>query len=234
MLHRASGNGNYLRAALNAQVFIEENLCEGLQLSTSWREGKSSKNSVLDDYGFYVAALTELYHSTLNREYLEKAERFCEETVKRFADDQDGGFFLSHSGNTELFMNPKESYDGAIPSGNSIMTYNLVRLYQLTGKEKYRELAEKQIHYMSAQARDYPAGHSMFLLARLLYDNPPTHIVVALKNNSDLEKIKGRLPLLANVIAVSESREYPLINDSTTFYICKDHNCYAPTNVLQI
>lgn len=93
-------------------------------------------------------------------------------------------------------MNPKESYDGAIPSGNSIMTYNLVRLYQLTGKEEYRELAEKQIRYMSALSRDYPAGHSMFLLAKMIYENPPEHIVIALKSSSDLEKIKGQLPFL--------------------------------------
>lgn len=110
------------------------------------------------------------------------------------------------------------------------MTYNLVRLYQLTGKEEYRELAEKQIRYMSALARDYPAGHSMFLLAKMIYENPPEHIVIALKSSSDLEKIKGQLPFFANVIVVSESREYPIVNDRTTFYICKNHTCFAPTN----
>ena len=129
-------------------------------------------------------------------------------------------------------MNPRESYDGAIPSGNSVMAYNLVRLYQLTGKEDFRGLAEAQIRYMSAQARDYPAGHSMFLFAKLVWDNPPEHITVVLKNGSDLEEIKERLPLLANVIVVPESGEYPLVNDSTTFYICRDHTCFAPCNTL--
>ena len=176
----------------------------------------------------------ELYHSTLDRAYLEKAERLCGEAVRRFADEKNGGFYLADLADTELFMNPKESYDGAIPSGNSVMAYNLVRLYQLTGKEEYGELAEKQLRYMSAQARDYPAGHSMFLLAKLIHDNPPDHIVISLKNRADLEKIKERLPLLANVIAVSQCREYPLINDSTTFYICKNHTCLAPTNTFQI
>ena len=53
---------------------------------------------------------------------------------------------------------------------------------------------------MSAQAQDYPAGHSMFLLAKLIWDNPPDHITVVLKNGSDLEEIKERLLLLAHVI----------------------------------
>lgn len=234
LLYRASRDGKYLQAAVSAQTFLEENLSEGLRLSTSWRDGKASEKGFLDDYGFYVAALMELYHSTLDRAYLEKAERLCGEAVRRFADEKNGGFYLADLDDTELFMNPKESYDGAIPSGNSVMAYNLVRLYQLTGKEEYGELAEKQFRYMSAQAQDYPAGHSMFLLAKLIHDNPPDHIVIALKNRADLEKIKERLPLLANVIAVSQCREYPLINDRTTFYICKNHTCLAPTNTFQI
>lgn len=230
VLYRVSQKESYLQAAVNAQRFLEMNLCEGLYLYTSWRDGKPSGKGFLDDYAFYIAALTELYHSTLGRGYLEKAQELCEEALKRFADDKNGGFFLADSDSTELFMNPKETYDGAVPSGNSIMAYNFARLYQLTEKESYKELAERQIRYMSAQARDYPAGYSMFLFAKLIYENPPEHIVIALKNSWDLEKAKGQVGLLANVVIVLDSREYPLLNDKTTFYVCRDHACYAPVN----
>ncbi len=232
MLYRVSHEEKYLQAARSAQIFIEKKMSRGLCLFTSWRDGKVSENSFLDDYAFYIAALTELYHSTLDINYLTKAERFCREALSRFADDENGGFFLSDRNSTELFMNPKESYDGAVPSGNSVMAYNLVRLYQLTQKEKYRELAVRQLQYMSSQAREYPAGYSMFLLAKLLYEDPPEQIVVVLKQDSDLESIKKQLPLLANVTMASESREYPLLNDSTTFYVCKGHTCLAPANSL--
>lgn len=232
VLYRASKEAEYLQAAINAQKFIEKNLCRDLCLFTSWRKEKHSKNSFLDDYAFYITALTELYNSTLNKEYLEKAEQFLNETVKRFADEKNGGFYLSAPDSTELFMSPKETYDGAVPSGNSIMAYNLVRLYQLTGKKEYRELAEKQIHFMSAQAQIFPAGYSMFLLAKLIYDNPPKHIVISLKDISDLEKIKKQLPALADVIVVSENSEYPLINEKTTFYVCKNYTCLPPENSL--
>ncbi len=231
VLYRVSHNKRFLEAAIHAQRFIETNLIEGLRIFTSWRDKTRSHNSFLDDYAFYVAALTELYHSTLDEAYLERAQQLCREGVKRFLDNKNGGYYLSPSDNTELFMNPKECYDGAIPSGNSVMAYNLVRLYQLTEKEDFKELAEEQIRYMSAQAQDYPAGHCMFLLAKLIWDNPPEHITVVLKNGSDLEEIKERLSLLANVIVVPESGKYPLVNDSTTFYICRDHTCLAPCNI---
>lgn len=225
VLYRVSRKEEYLQAAVRAQGFIEGNLCGGLQLYTSWRGGKRAENSFLDDYAFYTAALTELYNATLDRSYLEKAEQFCMEAVKRFSDGKNGGFFLSDPENTELFMNPKECYDGAVPSGNSVMAYNLIRLYQLTEKEDYNRLARKQLRYMAGRAEDYLMGHSMFLFAQLIYDNPPEHITVVLKNSSDLEEIKGRLPLLANVVVVPESKEYHLINGKTAFYVCKNHVC---------
>ncbi len=232
MLYRVSHNDKYLNAAVNAQKFIEENLCNVTQLYTSWRDGKHSENSFLDDYAYYIAALIELYHSTLDSSYLGKAEKFCEEVVRRFIDNENGGFYLSESKNMELFLNPKEVYDGAIPSGNSVMAYNFVRLYQLTENEKYHEFAEKQLEFLSSQASNYPAGHCMFLLAKLLYENPPEHITVALKNDSDLEEIKRNIPFLANISAGKGSKEYPLLNEKTTYYICKKHACLPPTNML--
>ncbi len=230
VLYRASKNENYLLKAIETQQFIEKNLCEGTCLYTSRRGRKRSEKGFLDDYAYYIAALTELYHSTLDKSYVERAEELCREAVNRFADEKTAGYCLSDSDSTELFMNPKETYDGAVPSGNSMMAYNLVRLYQLTEKHLFKELAEKQISYMSAQARNYPAGYAMFLFAKLIYENPPVHMVIALKDSRDLEGIKGRLPLLANVTVASETRDYPLMNDRTTFYICRDGVCFPPVN----
>lgn len=230
VLYRTSKKEEYLSAAKKAQNFIEKNLCSGLQLFTGWRSQRHTNNSVLDDYAFYISALLELYHSTLAGVYLEKAACFCAEAVRQFYDSKNGGFYLSHSENNELFLNPKETYDGAIPSGNSMMAYNLVRLYQLTENEKYKEPAEKQLAFVSAQAQDYPMGHSMFLLAKLLFDNPPEHITVVLKNDSDLTQIRPRLPFLANVLAVSPDSAHPLVNEQTTYYVCKNHRCLPPVN----
>ncbi len=229
MLYRISKNGKYLKTAKNAHQFLEQNLCDSMQLCTSFRDGNRSDKAFLDDYAYYISALLELYNSTLDSSYLTKAERFCDEAVKRFA-DENGGVFLCESKNTELFMNPKEVYDGAIPSGNSVMAYNFVRLYQLTEEEKYRELAEKQIAFLSAQAADYPAGHSLFLLAKLMYENPPEHVTIVHDDKSDLSEIRTKLSFFANISVVSESEKYSLLNNKTTYYVCRGHMCLPPAN----
>lgn len=230
MLYRISYEEQYLQAAQNAQAFLEQNLCDDLQLFTSYRDEKRSDKAFLDDYAYYVSALIELYHSTLHSVYLEKADWFCREVTGRFADNTNGGFFLCESGNSELFMNPKETYDGAIPSGNSVMAYNFVRLYQLTEQERYRELAEKQFSFLSAQAADYPAGHSLFLLAKLLYENPPERVTIVPDGQSDLSEIRTKLPFLANISVEQESEEYRLIKGKTTYYVCRGHICLPPMN----
>lgn len=232
IFYRVSRNEKYLNAVVNTQKFIEENMCDGVQLFTSWRDGKHSEKSFLDDYAFYIASLIELYNSTLDKVYLEKAERFCDEAVRLFEDCQRDGFYLCEASYTEIFMNPKETYDGAIPSGNSVMAYNFVRMFQLTENEKYRKLTEKQFEFLSVQAQDYPAGHSVFLLAKLLHENPPEHIVIAVKHKSDFQEIQKELPFLANVSVVLDSVDYPLKNDKVTYYVCKNHTCSPPTNIL--
>ncbi len=234
VLYRVTRERKYLKVSQEAQKFIETNMTEGLRLYTSFRVGKCSKYAFFDDYAFYITALIELYNSTLDITYLEKAENFCKETVRLFMDHKNGGFYLSDPKNSELFLNPKETYDGAIPSGNSVMAYNLVRLYQISEKEEYKELLEKQMIFMSAKTYEYPSGNSMFLIAMLLYQNDMPHITIALKEDSDLEQIREQLPFWANVSVVKDNKKYPVLNDQTTFYVCKNHNCLPPTNALEI
>ncbi len=232
MLYRVTRKHKYINMAQKTQEFIETNMSEELRLYTSFRDGKRSKHAFLDDYAFYIAALVELYNSTLEQTYLEKAEKFCKETVRLFMDDENGGFYLSDPNNPELFINPKETYDGAIPSGNSVMAYNLVRLYKISEKEEYKSLLEKQSAFMSAKTYEYPSGNSMFLIAMLLYEDCIPHITVALKERSDLKQMREKLPFLANVSVVTENTKYPLLNNQTTFYVCKKYNCLPPTNAV--
>lgn len=230
ILYRVTKNEYYLKTAQQCMNFIDTNLCTGYRLYTSYRNSKHSENSVLDDYAYYISALIELYNSTLNTSYLDKAELFLTETITNFYDFEKGGFYLCTRNSKEFFINPKETYDGAMPSGNSVMTYNLVRLYQLTEKEEYKQFCDKQIEYMNTQTYNYPTGHSMFLISKLLYENPPEHITVVIKNNADLSQLKKKLPVFSNISIISPNKDYPLLNEQTTYYICKNHSCLPPTN----
>ena len=167
-LYRATGNEEYLNAAKKAQNFIESKLCEKNTLYVSYREGQRSKKGFLDDYASEIFALLTLYQVTSDIVYLEKAQQFCKKAIADFYDKEQGGFFLYGEENEQLILRPKETYDGAIPSGNSMMAYNLVQLYSITGEKMYEEVVEHQLKFLSAEALGYPTAHTMFLMA--LYD----------------------------------------------------------------
>ncbi len=233
-LYRVTGKKNYLEAAVNAQKFIQDKLCENDTLYISYREGKRSGKGFLDDYANVVFGLLALYEATLDSVYFEKARQFCDKAISEFYAGEQGGFFLYGKENEQLIMRPKETYDGAVFSGNSAMAYNLVQISLLTGEKRYEELAEQQIGFMCRAAEDYPAGHAMFLVALSDYIDPPVKITVVVKHMQELAKLPCKIPLNTVVCVLKDPiKEYLLKNDRTTYYVCHGRTCYPPVNELE-
>lgn len=40
--------------------------------------------------------------------------------------------------------------------------------------------------------------------------------------------------LLANVSVVQGSKKYPLLNNKTTYYVCRNHSCLPPVDKLRL
>lgn len=231
-LYLVSGKYHYLNTAKNADVFIQNNLCENDTLFVSFRAGKRGAIGFLDDYAGYIFAQLALYKATLEREYLERASRLCDKAVSDFGDNA-GGFYLYSNDSEELILRPKETYDGAIPSGNSLMAYNLVRLSFLTSDDKYRSMAERQLDFLAADASQYPPGYAMFLTALLEYTDPPMKVTVVPDEQTNRNDLRLTVPSDAVVtLLLQPTDEYPLKNGKTTFYVCRDHSCMLPVNDL--
>ena len=130
-----------------------------------------------------------------------------------------------------MLFRSKETYDGAVPGGNSVMAYCLTRLSQLTEEEVYKKAAEKQLAFMSGEAEHYPAGYAVFLTALLFYQNPPEKITVVMAENDSKEKIISRLPFYADIKILSEEEgDYRMLNHRTTYYVCRNFTCLPPSN----
>ena len=230
-LYRITENKTYLKSAVRAQELIDDSLCEKDTLYVSYRKGNRSEKGFLDDYANEIFALLALYEATLDSAYLERAKQFCHKAVSDFWDKEQGGFFLYGAENEQLILRPKETYDGAVFSGNSAMAYNLVRLYLLTGEEQYRELAERQLDFLSTEAEQYPAAHAMFLVALSDYMDWPEKITIVLKENQKPANLSCKIPLDTVICILEEpTEEYPLKNDKTTFYVCRGRACQPPVN----
>src|SRR2546428_3129925 len=70
--------------------------------------------------------------------------------------DPSGGFFLPADDAEQLLTRPKESYDGAIPSGNSAELLDLVRIGRMTGDPVYESAADKLLRAFSGDVTAAP------------------------------------------------------------------------------
>lgn len=79
--------------------------------------------------------------------------------IEYFEDKNGGGYYISASDAERLIVRLKESYDGAVPSGNSVAAMVLEKLSSLTGETIFREAADRQQKYMAGQMKRYPSAH---------------------------------------------------------------------------
>lgn len=230
-LYLISKNSIYLDAAKHADSFIQNNLCRDGVLYVSFCAGRQGAKGFLDDYAFYLFSQLALYRATLEQKYLERSKKLCQEVFSRFQDKENGGFYLYGDENEALILRPKETYDGAAPSGNSMMAWNLVHLSQIISNENFEQEAERQLNFLAGDAVQYASGYSMFLLALLDFKEPPPKVTAVLANAKDAEKLPLMFPPDMTIRVLYEpSKEFPLKDNKTTFYICQNHSCLPPVN----
>jgi len=82
-----------------------------------------------------IKAYLSLYKATFSKDALEKAISLTEEAIEKLWDKNAGGFYLSVG--KDVLIPQKTLYDGAIPSGNSVMGLNLVELFFITKEDIY-------------------------------------------------------------------------------------------------
>jgi uncharacterized protein YyaL (SSP411 family) len=233
-----------LEAAKNAQAFIEKNLTsEKGRLFIRYREGQADHDGQLDDYAFYAYGLLELYEASFDIKYLNIAAEISEKMLELFFDEDQGGFYMYAHDRDKLISRPKEVYDGAIPSGNSVAAYVISRLYHLTGKIKWQNVLERQVSYLTQEVEKSPANFCFSLLAfqSILY--PSTEIVCVSAEGSILEEIqilqRSRKPDVSMILktpqneaALSEAApftaDYPVPPDGKYYYVCRNGACMKP------
>ena len=241
---RAFGADAYRAAAARALAFIEKNLMDGERLRVRFRDGEAAHDGHLDDYAFLAFALIEMYETTFDVSYLERAARLAARMTGLFAGGEAGGFFLTASDGERLIARPKEVYDGALPSGNSVAGYVLHRLFKLTAQEMWRDAAEGQLAFLSGAAKDYPAGHAMALVAVMGEVYPSEELVcvtsgpgapaelagflkkTVLPNRTVLVKTPENAEVLAGLAPFT--REYPIPDGGSAYYLCKEGTCRPP------
>ncbi|GKX67126.1 thioredoxin domain-containing protein [Inconstantimicrobium mannanitabidum] len=245
--YRITGEEKYIECADKAVNLIFNSLVDkDGRLLARYRDGESLYKGYLDDYAFLTWGLIELYEGSFKLEYLKKAIELNREMIRLFWDDDKAGFFIYGKDGEKLIARPKELYDGAMPSGNSVAAYNLIKLSRFTGQKELEELAEKQLDFITSNLYGGEINHSFYLMAASFALSKSKELVCVVENDNDLENLKVQLRKKPNfnltVLVktnknekeleeiVPFSKDYTTINNKSTYYLCENNTCQAPVN----
>ena len=242
-------NKTYIAAAAKASDFILQNLSDANgRLLKRYRKGKAGLPGHLNDYAFMVWGLLELYQAVFETKYLKSAIEINNDMLSHFWDEQNGGLYMTADDGEKLLVRSKVIYDGAIPSGNSVAMFNLLRLGHITGKADYLTKAERIIKSFSASVKQYPAGFSQLMVALEFTLNPNYEVVVVGdpgKKDTASMLAALRKPFLPEKVVLFRPADQSAATDITalapftrsmaakkgqaTAYVCQEFACKLPT-----
>ncbi len=238
----------YALAAKNAADFIWDRLrAEDGKLLKRYRDGEAGLPAHLDDYAYLVWGFLELYEAVFDPVYLKRAIDLNQMMLSEFWDDQNGGLFFTAEGQADLIVRKKEIYDGAVPSGNSIAAFNLLRIGRMTASPELEEKARLIGSAFSNQVAPTPMGYTQLLSAMIFALGSTFEVVItgdpegddtksmldALNRTYIPNKVTLFRPIGEKGSIIEGLAEYTAnqnsIDGKATAYVCKNYTCSAPT-----
>jgi uncharacterized protein YyaL (SSP411 family) len=216
------------------------------QLLHRYREGEAGIAAGANDYAFVIHGLLNLYMSQFDPVLLETAVELQEVMVNRFWDHSNGGFYLTAVDDGDLPLRPKEVYDGALPSANSMSLLNLAQLSRMTGNMAWEDRAQELSRAFAETIGKHPQGYTQFLNGLDFLLHPVKEVVITgeLAEADTQRLIRSASEAFAPdtvILVKSDSTEKLLaqvagftgrltkIGNSATAHVCKGFACQEPT-----
>jgi len=242
---RALDEPRYVRAAEAAAGFVlSEMRREDGRLLRAWRQGRTSGPGYADDHAMMAAACLTLYETTFDLRWIREARALADDLIRLFHDPDRGGFFQTGSDAEGLVIRPKELFDNAVPSGNSVAAEVLQRLAHLTGDAELERIGVSALRVTRDLMLRAPSAFGHALSAVDLYLGPAKEVAVV-GEVSDAEtkalvrevwdrflpnavlaagppgdgEIAAAVPLLA---------DRPLVDGKPAAYVCERFTCQRP------
>ena len=233
---------DYLDVAIDNAKFLTEVMYKDGRLSHSYKDGRGTDQSYLQDYAFVCDGLIRLYQVSFDERWLDIAMKLADSIDERYWDEDKRSFYDTDKNEQGLLVRPRNIYDNALPSGSSAAAMILLYLSRLTDKSRYEYIALLSMGQALPLVAQYALGFGHWLCGIDFYLSEPKEVVVAGGINDEqtrsfVSTIAGRyLPnvVTAGIDAENSKLDIPLLKDRVmidgkpTVYICEKYACKAP------
>ena len=243
---RLFGEPLYVQEAARGAEFVLTHLRDDRgRLLRSWRNGTAGRPGFADDYAIMASACLTLYETTFELRWFEEAVTLAGELLRLFHDDERGGFFQTGSDAEELMLRPKELYDNATPSGNSVAAETLLRLSSFTGDAELERAGLSALRLIRDAMAGAPTGFGQALCALDRYLGPSNEVAIigdpattATRALAAVVTNEAYRPNIVLAVAAPDdepaARTVPLLRDRNardglaTAYVCERFTCKLP------
>jgi uncharacterized protein len=235
----ALGNEKYRETAVANMRFCLKKL-KGQDLYFfyhSYKEGQAKFPAFLDDYAYLIDALLQLQEITGDTSYLLEAKEIITFVIDHFTEADTGFFYFTHQDQKDLIVRKKEIYDGAIPSGNAIMAFNLYYMSIIFNRTEWAERAIRLTASLNRLVSLYPGSFGVWatLYQAITYTIPEIVITGKRPENVRKEFLRQVIPYRVFQSAQEGNTQFPLLHnrpveDVPLIFLCKNYSCQLPVN----
>lgn len=238
-------NKKFLNAAKRSAQFIKEKLYENEKLARRYREKEAKFTASLDDYAYLIQGLIDLYEADFDEQWLSWANALQKKQDELFWDKETGGYYFSEKEGSLLPGRNKRFEDNARPNSNAVSALNLLKLYNFTLYQPYRDRARTIFTLSGAMmSRAHNAFAQMYIALDFYLDKSKEVVVVGPKASKEKEAIIEmlRTEFLPNktvgYIPPHTKSSFPVFENKTTVdgrtivYVCEKNICKFPTEDL--
>jgi hypothetical protein len=175
-----------------------------------------------------------LQEITGDTQYLHKAKKWTLYVQTHFVDEEQTFYYFTPAYQKDLVIRKKENYDGAQPSGNAMMCYNLLYLSNMFSIPEWSLQARKMVFTMRKMILQYPASFSVWAQSFTILHLGFVELVNVGSKAKDLQLsvLKPFLPHRMTVFTNNLDAALSLTSFKQTidnqYYICINSTCLPP------
>ncbi len=237
--YAAVGEDDFLYMAEKCFAFIQDHFKknDGRYYHT-WKAGKGKIFAFLDDYAAFIHACISLQEVTGKEDYLFQALSLTEIVIADYTDEDERFFYYTSQFQKDVVVRKKELYDGATPSGNALMCYNLLYLSKIFDNKNFKFRAEDMMQAILPLVNKYPTTFGQWALVaqNMVFGMKE----IAIIGEKYLQKLKEIFPIYLPAAIVQSSAKanahFPLLKDrngdkgNSLVYVCENYACLKPVS----
>jgi uncharacterized protein YyaL (SSP411 family) len=226
----------FLDAAAGNLRFIEKNLCADTTLFRSYKNKRSTTPGFLDDYAYYILALTKYYQVTFHEPALLRAVEFTQTTIREFFDTNERYFFYTSLRAERMIARKKEIFDNVIPSSNAIMAQNLLWLGTMMDIRDWQEMSKSLVAPLQSLIHTEPSYMSQWAIALMEHHVGLKEVVLSGKSDAHRQELQQVFMPFAAYLRAAADSAIPLVadklpaGDRDTIYVCHRRVCQLPVH----